>query len=182
MKKVKLVVGFLALSSFVFAGALHAQLKIGYVNSKKILDNFKDAQDARKKLDELNKAWTEEAQKMQREIQQMQEKLEAQALVLTEQTKTERAQEIQNLAIRFQQFQQEKWGPNGQIYQEEQKLMQPVIDKINNVIRQLGKDEGFDYIFDVVNGNILFAGDNQPDLTDKILQLLEKGVQVKKSK
>ncbi len=182
MNRLNVAFGFFLISVFLLAGSLQAQLKIGYVNSKKILDNYKEAQDARKKLEELNKAWQEEAANMQREIQELQEKLEAQSLVLTEKTKAERAQEIQNLAIRFQQFQQEKWGPNGQIYQEEQKLMQPVIDKINQVIHKIGEEEGFDYIFDVVNGNILFAGKNQPDLTDKILEMLEKGVEVKKSK
>jgi len=163
-----------------FAVAGRAQLKIGYVDSQKILEKFKDAQDARKKLDEINRAWEEEARNMQQEIQKKQENLDAQSLVLTEKTKAERSQEIQNLYLRFQQFQQEKWGPSGEAYKEQQKLLQPVIDKINAVIRQVGEAEKFDYIFDVVNGNILFAGKNQPDLTERVLQELEKGVEVTK--
>jgi len=164
--------------AFTVAG--HAQLKLGYVDSQKILEKFKDAQDARKKLDEINRAWEDEARNMQQEIQKMQENLDAQSLVLTEKTKAERAQEIQNLYLKFQQFQQEKWGPGGEAYKEQQRLLQPVIDKINQVIRQVGEAEKFDYIFDVVNGNILFAGKNQPDLTERILQELEKGVGVTK--
>ncbi len=172
----------LVLGLFVTAGTSSAQLKIGYVNSKRILDSYKEAQDVQKKLEDLNKAWEEEARNMQREIQELQEKLEAQALVLTEKTKAEKTQEIQNLVLRFQQFQQEKWGPNGQLYQEQQRMMQPVIDKINAAIQKVGESEGFDYIFDVVNGNILFAAKDQPDLTERILEELEKGIQAKPKK
>ncbi len=174
----------IAISGLFLAGSSQAQLKIGYVNSKRILDNYKEAQDANKKLEELNKAWEEEARNMQRQIQELQEKLEAQSLVLTEKTKAEKAQEIQNLALRFQQFQQEKWGPNGQLYKEQQRLMQPVIDKINAAIKKVGEEEGFNYIFDVVNGNILFASKDQPDLTDRVLEELQKSVpaQAKKKK
>ena len=182
MNRFSKFVSLLTFSVFVLAGTSYAQLKIGYVNSKKILDNYKEAQDVQKKLEDLNKAWEEEARNMQREIQELQEKLEAQALVLTEKTKAEKTQEIQNLVLRFQQFQQEKWGPNGQLYQEQQRLMQPVIDKINAAIQKVGETEGFDYIFDVVNGNILFASKDQPDLTDRILEELEKGIQAKKKK
>jgi Skp family chaperone for outer membrane proteins len=54
--------------------------------------------------------------------------------------------------------------------------MKPVIDKINAVIRKFGTDEKYDYIFDVVAGNILHVSASQPDLTTKVLDELNKTV------
>lgn len=170
----RIITVFVALLAMLIWSQAKAQLKIGYVNSQKILDTYKEAQDAKKKLAEINKAWEQEALNMQREIQELQDKLEKQALVLTEKTKAERTQEIQNLAIQFQQFQQQKWGPQGQIYEEEKKLMQPVIDKINAVINQVGETDNYDYIFDVVAGNILYASKSQTDLTERVIEELKK--------
>jgi Skp family chaperone for outer membrane proteins len=54
--------------------------------------------------------------------------------------------------------------------------MQPIVDKINTVIKKIGTDDKFDYIFDTVNNNILHVSATQPDLTDRVLEELNKGV------
>jgi outer membrane protein len=166
---------------FILCGAnpASAQLKLGYIDSQKILSSYKEAQDAQKQLQELNRRWEEEGTNMQKELQTKLEELESQALLLSEERKKEKETELQNLNIRLQQFQQEKWGPQGEVYSKRAELMQPVIDKINTVIKQIGTNEKFDYIFDVVNGNILHVSPSQPDLTDKVLEELNKSVAAK---
>jgi len=84
-----------------------AQLKIGYVDSQKILESHKDAQDARKQLAELNKSWEDEARNMQSDLAKLQDELESQRLLLSDEKRKEKETEIQNLYLRFQQFQQE---------------------------------------------------------------------------
>ena len=153
-----------------------AQMKLGYIDSQKILESYKESQDAQKQLAALNEQWQQEAKNMQQDLQEKQDQLESQSLLLSEEKKTEKAQEIQNLYIRFQQFQQEKWGPQGEVYTKQKEFMQPVLDKINAAIRRIGAEDKFDYIFDVVAGNILYASDNQPDLTQRVLEELNKGL------
>jgi outer membrane protein len=156
-----------------------AQLKIGYISSDKVIEKYKEAQDAQKQLQEINRAWEDEAKNMQRDLQEKQDQLESQALLLSEEKRKEKETELQNLAIRFQQFQQEKWGPQGEVYVKQKELMQPVYDKINAAIKKIGSDEKFDYIFDVVAGNIVHVSATQPDLTDKVLEELNKSVATK---
>lgn len=166
----------LAIAIFGSANPVAAQLKLGYIDSQKILGSYKEAQDAQKQLQELNRRWEEEATNMQRELQTKLEELESQALLLSEERKREKETELQNLNIRLQQFQQEKWGAQGEVYAKRAELMQPVIDKINAVIKKIGTDDKYDYIFDVVNGNILHVSDSQPDLTGRVLEELNKSV------
>jgi hypothetical protein len=44
------------------------------------------------------------------------------------------------------------------------------------VIKKIGTDEKYDYIFDVINGNILHVSASQPDLTERVLEELNKSV------
>jgi outer membrane protein len=169
----------LAVVILVGADSASAQLKMGYIDSQKILEKYKEAQDAQKQLQDLNKRWEDEAKSMQQELQTKLEELESQALLLSDERKKEKETELQNLNIRLQQFQQEKWGNQGEVFAKRAELMQPIIDKINVTIKKIGTEEKFDYIFDVVNGNILHVSATQPDLTDKVLEELNKSVAAK---
>jgi outer membrane protein len=176
-KKVTGVIFVFILFILTFAGrpAL-AQLKIGYINSSKILEVYKEAIDVRKRLQDLNQTWERDAKDMEKQIKDMQEQLEAQSLLLSEERKAEKQQEIQALYIKYQQFLNEKWGQQGEAVKKEVEFIQPVYDKINKTIQKIGADEGYSYIFDVVAGNILYASEDQPDLTEKLLEELNKGL------
>ena len=175
-----ITVGIVFLLVVIFCVSSYAQkVKIGYINSQKILNTYKDALDAQKKIEELNRQWEKEGMEMQQELQQLNEQFESQSLLLSESKKAEKAQEIQNLYLRIQQFQQEKWAPGqGEIYKKEKEFMAPVLEKVNTVIKKIGDEEKFDFIFDTVNGNILYASEDQIDLTDKVLEELNKGSSV----
>lgn len=175
--KISLAVTTLFILALLFeSSTAYGQLKLGYINSQKILDTYKEALDVKEQLQKLNAQWEREARDMQRELQELQEQLESQSLLLSEERKQEKQQEINNLALKYQQFLQEKWGPQGEAVKKEVELIQPVYDKINAAIRKIGEAEGYNYIFDVVAGNILFASEDQPDLTEKLLEELNKAL------
>ena len=153
-----------------------SQLKVGYINSQKVLEKFKDAMDVKKQLAELNTQWESEARDMQKEIEKLQDELESQSLLLSDQRKQEKVQQIQTLGQQYQLFLQTKWGPQGEGVKKEVELLQPIYEKINAAIKEIGRAEGYHYIFDVVAGNILYASDDQPDLTEKLLVELNKGL------
>ncbi|MDZ7340646.1 MAG: OmpH family outer membrane protein [candidate division KSB1 bacterium] len=156
--------------------AFSQNLKIGYVHSQKILATYKDALDVQKKLDEIGRQWENEGMEMQQKIQQLREQYEAQSLLLSDAKKKEKEQEIQTLILQLQKFQQDKFNPQtGEYYKKQAELLQPVYDKINAVIKKIGDDEKFSYIFDSAAGGIVHASADQPDLTDRVLAELNKG-------
>ena len=83
-----------------------------------------------------------------------------------EKTLTDKQTEIQT-------FQMEKVGPQGEIYRIQDQLMAPIYGKIDDAIQKVGKEEGYDYIFNVVSGGIVYALP-QYDVTDLVIQELEK--------
>lgn len=151
-----------------------AQLKLGYVNSQKILLTYPAAIDAQKKLDAENNKWGQELQKMEEEFKSIQETLEQQSLLLSDAKKQERQQELQNLYVNIQQFQNEKWGENGEFFTRKEEFFLPIIEKINTAIHKIGEEGEYDFVFDAATGNILHTKEEKYDLTDQILEELEK--------
>ena len=149
-----------------------AQMKIGYIDSNKILSTYAPAVDAQKKLEAEAAQWGQELQKMQDDFRSQQEALEQQSLLLSDAKKREKAEELQVLYTRIQQYQNEKWGDQGEFFKRRNQLMQPVIETIDTAIKALGDREGYDFIFDAVQGNLLHAK-AEYDLTDKVLKELE---------
>ena len=80
---------------------------------------------------------------------------------------------IQSKQAELERFQIEKVGPQGEIYQIHDRLMQPIYTKVDNVIQKVGKEKGYDYIFNVVSGGIVYALP-QNDLTQDIIDALQK--------
>ena len=173
-----LIIAVTLIGCLIFtAGAQAQRLKIGYVNSQKILQNYKEAQDAQKKFDEINAGWEAEALEMQKRLQDLADELESQSLLLSEQRKQEKQAEMQNLYTQFQAFQMQKWQqPDGEAYKKEQELMAPIVETIRGVIKKIGGEQDFNYIFDSVAGNIVYVSDDQTDLTDAVIEELNKDV------
>ncbi len=175
-------VGLVFLVVFLLAVPGFAQkLKVGYVHSQKILMSYKEAIDVQKKIDALDQQFQAEGREMQQNLTRLQEQYDSQKLLLSETKRKEKEQEIQNLILKIQQFQQEKYNPQtGEIYKKQAELLQPVLDKINGVIKKFGDEQKFDLILDTAAGNILYVSDQVVDLTDKVLDELNKGQSINK--
>ena len=157
----------------VASAAFAKELKIGYIHSQRILSEFQESAEAQRTLDDEQREWLKQAKQMEDEISAMEKELENQSLLLSEEKKAERLQEIQKKYLDYQQFQQEIWGEQGKLYQRNKELTQPIIDKVNQVIQKIGEDLDYDIIFDAAVGNIVYAKDDY-DLTDMVLEDLNE--------
>lgn len=169
----------LRIAAFAFVGlslvatSSAKELKIGYIHSQRILAEFQESIEAQRTLDDEQKEWIEEAKKMEAEINSLEEELKNQSLLLSEEKKSERLQEIQQKYMDYQRYQQEIWGETGKLYQRNKELTQPIIDKVNAVIEKIGKEGDYDIIFDAAVGNIVYAKDEY-DLTNLVLEDLNE--------
>jgi len=137
------------------------------------LSEFQESAEAQRTLDDEQREWLKQAKQMEDEISAMEKELENQSLLLSDEKKAERLQEIQKKYLDYQQFQQEIWGEQGKLYQRNKELTQPIIDKVNQVIQKIGEDLDYDIIFDASVGNIVYAKDDY-DLTDMVLEDLNE--------
>ncbi|MBN1481495.1 OmpH family outer membrane protein [candidate division KSB1 bacterium] len=166
-----LLIFLLSMSVNVFAQ------KLGYINSSQILAQYKEAQDAQEQLDKINREWEAEGRELQNQFQELGQQLESQSLLLSEERQREKQAELQALYQKIQQFQNEKWGQSGEFFRKQEEIMKPIYDKINAAIQKVGEEERYDYVFDTVAGNIVYVSDSSNDLTEFVIEELEKGLE-----
>jgi outer membrane protein len=162
----------------VLSSAAFAQLKIGYVDSQKILAQFQEAIDAQNQLEQIRNQYQAEYELKVKEYQALAKEIESQSLLLSEEKKKEKLRELQTKATEIDQYKFEKLNPEGgEFYRKNQEIFKPIIDKINSVINKVGTVEEYDLILDASSGAILHALPKY-DLTSRILEELNKGVTV----
>ncbi|OGU65481.1 MAG: molecular chaperone Skp [Ignavibacteria bacterium RBG_16_36_9] len=160
---------YLPLLSFVS----NAQLKIGYVDSDTIMDNFPDVQDARQKLDALIQEWQTEVRKLESELRAKQDDYDKRKLIMTEQTSIEAMADITKLQKEIADYRDKKFGANGELFQKQNELMKPIQNKVFTIIQQVATEEDLDFVFDR-SGDILFLyAKPQYDLTAKVIERLK---------
>lgn len=160
---------FLPFYSFVSL----AQLKIGYVDSDTIMDNYPDIQDARQQLDALVQEWQTEVRKMESDLKVKQDDYEKRKLIMTEQTSSEALAEITKLQKEISDYRDKKFGANGELFQKQNDVMKPIQNKILTIIQQIASEENLDFVFDR-SGDILFLfAKPEYDLTAKVIERLK---------
>lgn len=170
MKKLSLL---LFLFIFSLTGLTNGQLKIGYVDSDSIMDKFPDAQDARQKLDALIQDWQTELTKLENNWKTKYDDYEKRKLIMTDQTRTEIESELVKLEQQIADYREKKFGTNGELFQKQDEIMKPVQNKIFTAIKDVAKDEDFDFIFDRSGDVMLLFAKDEYDVTALVLNKLK---------
>jgi outer membrane protein len=160
---------YLPLLSFVS----NAQLKIGYVDSDTIMDNYPDVQDARQRLDALIQEWQAELRKMESDLKLKQDDYEKRRLIMTEQTSTEAKADIAKLEKEIADYRDKKFGANGELFQKQSEVMKPVQNKVFTIIQQIAAEEELDFVFDRSGDIIFLYAKPEYDLTAKVIERLK---------
>src|SRR5436853_4607760 len=113
----------LTLFLVLFGGNLFSQEKIGYVDSKVILDGLQDAKDAQANLDNVVLQWKKDLQSYSDSLTSVQTDYEKKKLILTDKVRLEREDQIKNLEKRISDYKLQKFGENGEYFQKQNELM-----------------------------------------------------------
>ncbi|MBT5832460.1 MAG: OmpH family outer membrane protein [Candidatus Latescibacteria bacterium] len=156
-------------------GAAQAEMKIGYIDSEKILNQYKPYLDAQKEFQRYEEELEREVSKRQNELVKMQETFERQALLLSDKRKQEEQQAIIQKQRDLQNFVQEAADPQrGRLAQKTAELSEPIIRKVNEIITKVAEDEGYDF---VLNSAALAYAKEVHELTGKVLDALAKDLE-----
>ena len=158
-------------------GTLWAQAqKVGFVNSTKIFREFPEAQDAQKKLDAVIKPLQDELEAKQRELQQKYEEYQKKEGLMNETAKKAEQQQLIELEQKLNAFKYEKFGDDGALAKEQEKLLEPIKKKILTAIERVAKEEKYAFVFDQTEQvKVLLYGDAAHDLTFKVIDKLKRG-------
>ncbi len=168
---------FSAVAALVLAGAgASAQQRIAYVNSSKIFQDYPAAQEAQRRIDSITKPLQDSLADMQKQLQAMYDDYQKKEALMNDAAKKARQQEIIDAERRYNDFRLEKFGNDGSVAQQTEKIVAPIREKIKAAIASVAKEERYNFVFDKSDQvQLLLYADAKDDLTYKVLDRLKRG-------
>ena len=164
---------FFVLLFFAFGAVtqLSAQ-RIAIVDITKVLEELPDYKSAQTDLDNLAATWRQEIALEYDQIKAMYNKYQAEQVLLTEDARKAKEDEIMEREKAVRELQRDKFGPEGQLFRKRQDLVQPIQERVYAAIQNYAEDRGFDFIFDKGGTGGLIFSNAEYDKTDDVIRLL----------
>jgi outer membrane protein len=172
----KRFLGISAMALFmIFAGqkADAQAVKFGHINSDDLIRSMPEYDSAMAKLEKTRKELVNALEIMQVELNNKYEKYNKESKTLTDLVRQSREQELSDLQARIQEFQA---NAQTQLQEQQTTLTQPIFTKVDKAIKDVGKEGGFIYVFDVAKGQVLYFDDTK---STNILALVKTKLGIK---
>lgn len=147
--------------------AQSAELKVGYVQVDKILQEAPQTAESGKKLEREFSPRSQELDRMSKQIRDLESALDKDGLTISEAERRNKERDVQNIKIEFQRKQRELREDINLRKNEELGALQ---DRVNKAVQTVSEAEGYDL---VVYGGVAYAS-KKIDITDKVLKILGK--------
>ena len=153
--------------------SLNAQ-KIAIVDITQVLNSVPAYKQAQEDLDKIAQKWRTEIATQQDQIKALYSKYQAEQVLLSDESKKQREDEIMNKEKEVREAQRVKFGPEGDLFKKRQELVKPLQDKVYSAIEKFATEKGYDLILDKSSSaGIIFANATY-DKTTQVLDLVKK--------
>lgn len=165
---------FLVLGCVIMAMSATAQrvvgVRIGYVDMEYILENVEEYREATEQLNAKADKWKQEIELKLAEVDQMKKDLAAEKVLLTDELIEEREEEIQILQTEALAYQQDRFGPQGDLILQKRLLIQPIQDQVFTEVQKIGQNKRYDFIFDKSADVVMLYSEKRHDISDMVLR------------
>jgi outer membrane protein len=152
---------------------LRAQ-RVAIVDITRVLEEMPDYRNAQTELDNIAAQWRQEIALEYDQIKAMYNKYQAEQVLLTEDARKKKEEEIMEREKGVRDLQKEKFGPEGALFRKRQDLVQPIQERVYAAIKTYAEDRGFDFIFDKGGSSGLIFSNAEFDKTDDIIRVVNK--------
>jgi len=177
--KVLLILTATLLTSFAFS---QRGVRIGYVDMEYILENVEEYREANEQLANRVQRWKVEIEQKQSNIEQMKKDLQAEKVLLTDELVAEREEEIAILEKEMIEYQQDRFGPQGDLVLQKQRLVQPIQDQVFNEVQKIGANKKYDFIFDKSADVVMLYSQKRHDISELVLREIARTRKISKPK
>ena len=172
MKNFKLLLITLIFATFGFANA--QSVKVGVANLQMVVEQLPDAKKIDTEIKALATSYQDSLLKMQGDLEAKFKNYQKQKSMMTQDQQLATEQELQALNQQVMQFQQMKFGQQGELAMKRLELLQPLRNKIKEAIDKVAAAEKLTLVMDSSTETVLFA-DDKLDITFKVLDMLKRG-------
>ncbi len=146
--------------------------KYAFVDSQVILEKMPEYKEAQKKIDDLSAQWQKEVETKYAEIEKMYRDYQKEQILLPEEMKIKKQDEIAAKEREVKDFQKSKFGVNGELFTQRQLLIKPLQEKIYKAIKDVAETGSYSFVFDRANNASILYADPKNDKTEAVIKKL----------
>lgn len=142
------------------------------VDTKYILDKMPEYKEAQGNLDKVSEQWQKEIDGKQSALDKMYKDYEAEQVMLSEELRKKREDEIFVREKEVRDLQRKRFGFEGDLFKKRQELVKPVQDKVYTAIQKIAAARMYDFILDKSEGITVIFADPKLDKSEDVLKEL----------
>lgn len=164
---------FMVAACLLFSMAFSAEAqRYAIIDSKYILDKIPDYKEAQKALDQVSEQWQKEIDQKQAELDRMYRNFEAEQVMLSDDLKKKREDELFMREKELRDLQRQRFGFEGDLFKRRQELVKPIQDKVYTAIQKIAANRQYDFILDKSEGITVIFADPKLDRSEDVLKEL----------
>lgn len=157
-----------------FHASAQRSIRIGYIDTEYILQNVPEYQEASAQLDDKVQKWKSEIEQRLSELDQKKNQLSNESVLLTKELIEERQEEIDIEESEILNYQQNRFGPNGDLMIQKKQLMQPIQDQIFIAVQEIATNRNYDFIFDKSADVVMLYSADRFDISEQVLRSITR--------
>ena len=172
----KLKVLFLLTIVSMLSLSIHAQrgVRIGYIDTEYILQNVPEYTEATSQLESKVQKWKNEIEIKLSAVEQKRNELNNEKALLTKELIEEREEDIAFEEKEILDYQQKRFGPNGDLMIQKKQLMQPVQDQIFQAVQDIATAKKYDFVFDKSADVVMLYSAERFDMSEQVLRTISR--------
>ena len=149
-------------------------VRIGYIDTEYILENVTEYSNANAQLDSKIQQWKSEIEKRLTELEDQKKQLNNERILLTNELISEREEDLQIIEKEILDYQQKRFGPNGDLMIQKQQLIQPIQDQIFAAVQEIAASKKYDFIFDKSADVVMLYSADRYDISEQVLRTINR--------
>jgi outer membrane protein len=138
--------------------AMAQSLKFGHINSDELIQSMPEYDSATVKIEKFRKELVNALELMSVELNTKNDAYQKESKNLSDIVKQTKEQELTDMNKRIQDFQT---NAQTQLQNKQSEVFQPIYTKVDKAIKDVGKENGFFYVFDVAKGALLYFDESK---------------------
>ncbi|MCL5992529.1 MAG: OmpH family outer membrane protein [Bacteroidetes bacterium] len=162
---------------FLFSFSAYSQkggISIGVVDIETIVKSMPEADNADKMIKDIGLKYRDSLQGIEKEYVAKMEEYDKQKGMMTPEQQKKDQDNLRAIQVRYQQFQEEKFGVQGEIAQMREKLLEPIRSKVRAAIETVAKEEKLNFVFDKGSSALLYS-EEKSDITFRVIDKIKRG-------
>jgi outer membrane protein len=120
----------------------------------------------------VGEQWQKEIDDLQVQLDKMYKNYESEQFMLTDAIKKKREDELFEKEKQVRDLQKKRFGYEGDLFKERQRLIKPVQDKVYDAIQKIATSRSYDFVLDKSEGITIIFADPKLDKSDDVLKEL----------